>query len=305
MSTIRYFRTFLSVAKTRSFAAAGNEVGLSAAAVGLQMRSLESDLGYQLFDRQARSIVLNSAGRALIPQAQELLARYQIMIESQRPGLAGSVTVGALVSALMGGFAGALGQLRKNHPDLTVRLIAGQSAAFAQRVEAGELDAAVTTQSPKALSANLKWSVLYNEPMVLIVPRRPSFELPNHPHDILRSAPFLRFDRELWTGELVSEVLSRCRLTVREELEVNSVETLIALVGQGYGVSIIPQLANVNWSKNRDLRVLEIPGQQVARRVGLLERSSHARQAFTAAIREYFKGSRAGAPAAKARSHGI
>ncbi len=292
MSSIRQFSTFLSVARQGSFAAAGAEVGLSAAAVGLQIRALETGLGYSLFDRRARSIVLNSAGRALVPQAQDLLARYQAMTDVRHDGMAGTVAVGALVSALMGAFADALWQIRRDHPALVVRLFAGQSAAFAQRVEAGELDAAITTQSPRPLPASLHWSPLYSEPMVLIVPRRAPFRLDSHPHEILRQAPFLRFDRQLWTGDLVSEVLSRCRLQVREELEVNSVETLVALVRQGYGVSIIPKLANVDWGRDRGLRVLEIPGQHVERRVGLLERATHPRQAFTQAIKQHFRGQR-------------
>ena len=45
MSSIRTLRIFLSVVRHGSFAAAGAEVGLTAAAVGLQMRALERDLG--------------------------------------------------------------------------------------------------------------------------------------------------------------------------------------------------------------------------------------------------------------------
>ena len=37
-------------------------------------------------------------------------------------------------------------------------------------------------------------------------------------------------------------------------MELNSVEAIVALVRQGFGVSIVPQLANVQWSRDRALR---------------------------------------------------
>ena len=84
--------------------------------------------------------------------------------------------------------------------------------------------------------------------MVLIVPRRPHFELPSDPLAILREAPFIRFDRETWTGLLVKDVLSQCSVHVRDGMELNSVEAILAIVRQGFGVAIVPKLANAHWS---------------------------------------------------------
>src|SRR5512133_3513606 len=125
MSSIRVLKTFLSVARHGSFAAAGAEVGLSAPAVGLQMRALEEDLGHALFDRAGRSIVLNTQGRLAIPHVAELVKRYE--------ALSGAVVVGALVSSLMGAFADALWALKRDHPQLEVKLFAGLSSDFAPR----------------------------------------------------------------------------------------------------------------------------------------------------------------------------
>jgi DNA-binding transcriptional LysR family regulator len=55
MPSIRTFRTFLAVVKHGTFAAAGKEIGLTAAAVGLQIRALEEDLNQVLFVARVRS----------------------------------------------------------------------------------------------------------------------------------------------------------------------------------------------------------------------------------------------------------
>jgi len=300
MSSIRTMKTFLAVVRHGSFAAAGGEIGLSAAAVGLQMRALEESLKQPLFDRSGRSVVLNTAGRRAIPRIEELVMRYEALIGG-RDGdtLSGTVVMGALVSTLMGAFADALWSLKRENPGLEVKLFGGQSSDFANRVEQGLLDAAIVTRPPRPLPRSLVWSQLYVEPMVMIVPRRPHFELPGDPLRALREAPFIRFDRETWTGLLVRDVLSQCAAEVRDGMELNSVEAILAIVRQGFGVSIVPKLANVRWAADRELRVIELPDVDVHRRVGLLERSRHARMRFTGAIKRYFAdaGRRKGAGA--------
>lgn len=298
MPSIRTFKTFLAVARHGTFAAAGKEIGLTAAAVGLQIRALEEELNQVLFDRGPRSVILNTAGRALVPQIEELVLRWEALAAGgDGDELAGTVVMGALVSALMGAFADALWTLKREHPRLKVRLFAGMSSDFAYQVEHGELDAAVVTQSPRPLPASLLWTPLYTEPMVLIVPRHPHFTLPDKPMDMLRAAPFIRFDRHTWTGHLVVDVLNRCKVTTSDELELNSVEAIVEIVRQGFGISIVPQLANVQWDRDRALRVIALPGIDVQRRVGLLERTRHGRMRFTGAIKEYFQSNSEKQPA--------
>jgi DNA-binding transcriptional LysR family regulator len=105
MPAIRTLELFLAVARGGSFAAAGQQVGLTPAAVGQQMRALEVELGRPLFDRGARAVALNAGGRAMVGGVEDLLARYAALAApapSGDAGLAGSLQVGALVSALMG-----------------------------------------------------------------------------------------------------------------------------------------------------------------------------------------------------------
>ncbi len=306
MSSIRTLKTFLAVARHGSFAAAGKHVGLTAAAVGLQIRALEEDLRCPLFDRGARTVVLNPSARKLLPRIQELVRDYEGLAGySGTEALAGSVVMGALVSALMGAFSDALWSIKRKNPGLDVRLFAGLSADFATRVEHGELDAAVVTRPPRPLPASMLWSPLYTEPLVLIVPRQPHFHLPEAPVDILRDAPFLRFDHGTWTGGLVDDAVRQCDVHVRVEMELNSVEAIVELVRQGLGVSIVPRLANVAWDRDRALRVIPLPGVNVCRDVGLLERRHHARTRFTEAVKAYFARGVEGDGAGRRRGQGL
>ncbi|WP_054021412.1 LysR family transcriptional regulator [Piscinibacter sakaiensis] len=291
MASVRTLKTFLAVVRHGSFAAAAAEVGLTPAAVGLQMQALEQSLGQALFDRGRRAVVLNPTGRRIVGEVEQLVRRWEALAagtDGDEAGLSGVVVMGALVSALMGAFADALWAVKGANPRLDVKLFAGLSSDFAPRVARGELDAAIVTQPPYALPSNLVWSPMYAEPMVLIVPRVPRFDASGGALALLSAAPFIRFDRATWTGRLVDEVLSACRVRVHEGMELNSVEAMVEIVRQGFGVSVVPRLANVDWGRDRALRVLRLPGVDVQRHVGMLERASHARERFTGAIKRYF-----------------
>jgi DNA-binding transcriptional LysR family regulator len=73
-------------------------------------------------------------------------------------------------------------------------------------------------------------------------------------------------------------------------MELNSVEAIVELVRHGFGVSIVPKLENVQWSRDSALSVIRLPGVDVERQVGLIERRRHSRMRFTAAIKAYFGG---------------
>jgi len=83
MPSTRTLNIFLAVVRGGSFAAAGAQAGLTAAAVGQQMRALEAELQRPLFDRGARSVALNGAGLALVAPVKDLVARFAALAKVQ------------------------------------------------------------------------------------------------------------------------------------------------------------------------------------------------------------------------------
>jgi DNA-binding transcriptional LysR family regulator len=278
MSSIRVLKNFIEVTRHPSVAAAAREIGLTPAAAGQQLAQLEEDLGIQLFDRNKRSLVLNNQGRALIQPIQAIISQYESLGSSFKSGLSGSLTLGALVSSLMGQFGKTLNRLKKEYPELELKISTGLSSDFLEQVMDGILDAAIVTESPYALPKSVQWTPLYEEQMVLIYPRGKNGT----------ALPFIRFEPKTWTGELVDKVIRSNKLQIDNSMIVNSVEAIIELVRQGFGYAIVPKLANVEWEKDKRI-VISNPGRKaIYRRVGLLERKSHGRKMITRAIEEQF-----------------
>ncbi|QWE12987.1 LysR family transcriptional regulator [Polynucleobacter sp. AP-Titi-500A-B4] len=290
MSSIKTLKNFLAITRHKSVAAAAREIGLTAAAAGQQLQQLEKEIGLELFDRTKRSLTLNTHGRSLIEPIQEIVARYEALGSDLKSDLSGTIVLGALVSTLMGAFGKTLNELKQSFPSLEVKLIAGLSSDFLDQVLEGSLDAAIVTESPYALPQNVQWTELYKEPMILISPATASKRKSNVSYADSK-LPFIRFERNTWTGHLVDQTIKANKLSIEEGMELNSVEAIIELVRQGLGYSIVPKLANISWGNDRQLNIQDLPGKTIYRKVGLLERKKHGRQNITLAIKQHFLSS--------------
>jgi len=285
MSNLRLLRSFLMVADSGSLASAADRLGLTQAAVSLRMRSLEQDFGGALFDRGGRGLVLNDRGRRLRPQAERLIAHYEEIRAGfvGDTGMVGEIAVGAVVSA-MGALARAVARLKRDHPRLEVRLVTGKSGELADQVIDGRLDAALIVELPGRVPARLDWTPLYAEPLVVLAGRAAAGR---QPEDLMGQEPFLRFDRTTPTGVLIDRALAARGIVVNEFLDLNSLETIVELVRQDVGVTLVPLLKGANWQRDPRLRMIAFGGEEDSRTIGLIERHGQPRGGLTRAIRDH------------------
>ena len=290
MPSLRILRTFLAVSTEGSFTAAGHRVGLTQVAVGLQMRTLETDLKRKLFTRQGKQVALNEQGRALVPIATQLVALYEQAkhgTQSDAP-LAGTVQFGSIVSALSELVRATL-ELKRHHPAVDLHVVSGKSNRLIAQVENHELDAAVVVHDPALKRPSLVWTPLYAEPMVLLASRSARLA---EPAIMVARYPFIRFDRTEHTGELVERTLHRLRAKPQEFMELNSIETIVELVSDGMGVAMLPLLARHGWESNPRLRVVPIAQAAEGRQIALVQLRTAARAEVVTAVGQQFIAAR-------------
>ncbi|MCI3204426.1 MULTISPECIES: LysR substrate-binding domain-containing protein [Pandoraea] len=288
MLTLRMLKTFRLVAQTGSFAAAAERAALTQAAVSLQMRGLEDAVGQRLFDRRGRQITLTRQGRDLFPRVEQILALTAELTATPIDAMQGPVTIGAVVSVI-GALSLVVAELKTAHPRLDVRLTSARSDELTDLVEQGEVDiAAVVGRADVADGVHasgqdgLVWTPLYTEPMVMVVNREVTEP---DPQRILDAHAFLRFDRRVRTGLVVEQALRAAKLSVTEYLELNSIETIVALVRKNVGVSVLPLLHRGDWQSDPSLRIVPIAEPPLLRTVGMIHRAHDSRTYnITAAI---------------------
>jgi len=92
---LKNLRTFQAVVDQGSYQKAADRLGYTQSTITVQIQQLEEDLGVPLFERVGRRMALTEAGERVLPQARELLAAADRLLESQRAGrtLSGTLRV--------------------------------------------------------------------------------------------------------------------------------------------------------------------------------------------------------------------
>jgi DNA-binding transcriptional LysR family regulator len=236
--SLRALRTLQAIARHRSFAGAGKAVGLTQSAVSLQVKALEEEFGAPLFDRSRRLPVLTEAGRIVVARSAEVLALYDDIAGAlgDERSLAGRLRVGAVQTALAGVLPDALVALNRAHPRARVSVSVGLSAEMAEKVAAGELDAALTTEPVRPYPAGLVWTPLYQDRFWLFAPPG---QARRSARDLLAELPFIRFDSKAWAGRVIDRELRRMRVEVHEEMVLDSQDIILRMVEKGLGVAVL------------------------------------------------------------------
>lgn len=284
MSTIRLLRTFVAAARGGSFTAAADQMALTQAAVGQQMRALEAEMKKGLFEKTGRSMVLSAAGHRLLPRAEQLLAQYEAMRSDlhDKHQIGGTVRVGSLITAV-GLLSSTLADLKLRHPELEVVLRVQPQAQLVQEVLSGELDAAVVVEHQLPKANGLLWTRCYEEALTIIA-NAGIATAHTRIETLFANQPFIRFDRGTQTGARIDRLLRRLKLVPRELLEINSLLAIAELVRRNVGFTVAPLLKNFDWEHDPALRVLQLPGRPIARRLGMLEKGP--RSHITGVVRE-------------------
>jgi DNA-binding transcriptional LysR family regulator len=279
--SIRYLKTLIAIADHGSFGAAADAMYLTQSAVSMQMKALEDELRTELFDRSKRPPVLNAYGKALLQRARDVVFRYEQMIEavSEANDLTGTLSVGAIPTALSGIVPQALAALRTSHPRLQVRVVEALSAPLLERVRQGDVDAAIIGQ-PTDLPDTIAWKPFASEPLIVIAPAGADDA---SDEKLLTSLPYIRFNRRAWVGRLIEASLNERGIAVQEMMELDSLETISLMVYHGLGVSIVPQRCAEH---PLPLPLTRVPfGAPPLRRViGLAERANNRKAKLTAAL---------------------
>jgi len=259
--SIRALRTLVAIAQHGSFARAAEAVHLTQSAVSLHVRALEEEFNARLFDRSKRLPVLTDAGHLAVERAREVLSLYDSIATElgEASELRGRLKLGVIQTTLTDVLPSALAALSQQHPHLRVNVTSGMSAELAVRIEAGELDAAVTTEPVKPYPYGLVSKPLYQEGFWIIAPE--GIDTSDSRRMLLEES-FIRFDRRAWAGRLIDRELRRQRITgstrVGELVANAAAKKIIPATLELGGKSANIVFPDANWDKAVEGAVLAI-----------------------------------------------
>ncbi len=270
----QFLNTFVTVVDQGSMAAAARALNITPAAVAQQLRTLEREIGAPLIARVGRTVSVTEEGARILQRARELLRGVADLRSIATDGeMSGELRLGACPTALAGMLPDLLARMVETFPSINVFIQPGFSAVLYRAVEGNDLDAAIVLQAPFTLPKTCEWTLLREEPMVVLAPE----SLAGYDaHELLATQPLIRYDRHHWGGRQADEYLRRAGIVPRERFELNALNAIAVMVDRGLGVSLVPDWARP-WPEGLCVVRIPLPHPAEPRRIGMMWSRSSVR----------------------------
>jgi DNA-binding transcriptional LysR family regulator len=165
---IAVLRTLIAVDELGSFASAAAKVGRSESAVSLQLKRLEEQVGFPLFQRVGRNMTLTNAGDTLIRNARRLVELNDEAFSAlPAASIAGTVRLGVTPDFAESWLSVAMIRIARAHPAIRVQTAVDRTPMLIRQLDGSEIDIALTFATERVTDA--VWSAAL--PMCWIGPR--------------------------------------------------------------------------------------------------------------------------------------
>lgn len=287
--TLRQFEIFCAVAQSGTTVAAAQAIALSQSATSAALQQLEAGLGVPLFERVGKRLVLNDAGRALLPQALSVLDQARDIEQAFCAKTANmSVSLRVAASTTIGTYAlpQVLARLAVSHPLVRVDLQIANTQEVGDAVLAMDVDMGLIEGSSHWAGLDVQpW--LRDELVIVSSPRDPlAVQAKLKPLGVaaLRKAQWLLREPGSGTREMVEHALLPHLHQLPAAATLGSSEAIARCVEQGLGISCLSRVLVQSQLQAQVLEVLPTTLPRMWRNFSLLQRAgkkrSPALQAF-------------------------
>ncbi|KOG61484.1 LysR substrate-binding domain-containing protein [Streptomyces flaveolus] len=242
---LRHLQHFVAVAEDQHFTRAAERLMVSQSGLSASIRALERELRAPLFVRTTRRVTLTEAGRALLAEAERILAQVRSAHEAVaavQGVLRGTLALGTEQCIAGVNVARLLAAFRRRHPDVEIQLRQAGSGALAEEVAAGRLDLAFAYRT-QADTDQLRSVSLTSESMTVLC--HPSHRLASAPAVLgpadLAGEVFVDFHPDWGPRRTTDAAFAAAGVRRTVALEVNDVHSLLDLVDENLGIAVVPR----------------------------------------------------------------
>jgi LysR family transcriptional regulator, carnitine catabolism transcriptional activator len=241
--TSRQLRAFQLVAQHRSFTRAAEALFITVSGLSVLIRELEKQLGFRLFDRTTRQVVLTEFGNDLLAVTRRTLPELDAAmsrIGRTAEGGSQSISVGTTPLIAANILPQAIREFRGQRPDLRIELFDADLTTLLPRLEAGKLDMALGIFWFKSVpgfrrTALFRFSLMVIRADKIGAPHRASTTWSAlNGQTLISMAPINPHQ------QIINKYLAKTGAVCQRGAVVNLLDTQIALVEADEGIAIIP-----------------------------------------------------------------
>lgn len=287
--TLTQLEYVVAVDTHRHFVLAAEQCFVTQPTLSMQLQKLEEELGVKIFDRTKQPVIPTEIGAGIIAQARVVLREANMirqLINDRQNITTGEIRIGIIPTLAPYLLPALFKHMREKYPQLNLVVKETITEEIIQELKNNRLDCGLVVTPLK--DASIKEEVLFYEELFVYVSRKNA--LFNKKYVLATEID----PDELWLLEeghcFRSQVLNLCELRRSGGLhftyQTGNIETLKRMVDKSHGITILPELAVMEFSKSQLKLVKQLKDPRPAREVSLVTHRDHIKTRLIRILKE-------------------
>ncbi len=289
--TITQLEYIIAVDTCRHFSEAAEQCFITQPTLSMQIQKLEEDLGVKIFDRSKQPVIPTEIGEEIIRQARVIIHEVKMMkqlVKDRQGLLQGELRVGIIPTLAPYLLPMFLQSFLNKYPDIKIIVKEMTTGHIIERLKAGRLDAGLLV-TPLQDNSLMEFPLFYEEMVAYVSKNTPAFKK----NYVLADDIDLN---ELWLLEeghcFRDQVMNLCELKKQNkgqshfEYESGSVEALRKMVEMNKGITILPEMATLDFSVKQQNMVRHFKSPAPVREVSLVTHRNYVKKKLVDALKQ-------------------
>lgn len=287
--TLTQLEYIVALDSYRHFVQASEKCFVTQPTLSMQIQKLEVELGVKIFDRTKQPVIPTEIGSTIVAQARIVLREAQMIrqiINDQKDTLAGELRIGIIPTLAPYLLPPLYKYMREQYPQVNLIIREAITEEVIHELKHNRLDCGVVVTPLK--DSSLREDVLFYEELFLYVSRK----------NTLIDKKYVLANEidpsQLWLLEeghcFRSQVLNLCELRRSSDLnfryETGNIETLKRMVDKSDGITILPELAVMEFSKPQLKHVKRLKEPTPAREVSIITHRDYLKTKLINTLKE-------------------
>jgi LysR family hydrogen peroxide-inducible transcriptional activator len=287
--TLTQLEYIVAVDTHRHFALASEKCFVTQPTLSMQIQKLELELGVKIFDRTRQPVIPTEIGAGIIAQARVILREANVIeqiINDQKDIMTGEIRIGIIPTLAPYLLPPLFKQMRERYPQLDLTIKETITGEVIQELKNNRLDCGLVVTPLK--DPSIREDVLFYEELFVYVSRK----------NALCDKKYVLVNEidpdQLWLLEeghcFRSQVLNLCELQKGSDFhfryETGNIDTLRRMVDKSDGITILPELAVMEFSKPQLKLVKRLKEPSPVREVSLVTHRDHLKAKLIKTLKE-------------------
>ncbi len=239
--TLTQLQIFVTIVETGSFTLASERLGMTQSAVSHALADLEKELQVTLLLRERTGPVLTEVGQRIVVLAREMLAAASAIQQTAAAThdlAVGKLRVGSISSVSMRILPGMVRAFQRRYPGIEIVALEGTDQEVREWIETRTVDLGVVTLPAEGVDVT---PIASDEFLVVLSAAHPLASKRSVSLEQLAKEPFIL--SRAGCEPVLLALFREAKVALCIQFEIREIPTILALIEEGIGISIVPEMA--------------------------------------------------------------